>query len=76
MRRYAVVRAAWDEEAKVWFVEETDIPGLAAEAETVEALRAKVKAIIPDLLDDDADVPAELEIDFIAYAHERVPTAA
>lgn len=76
MRRYAVVRVAWDEEAKVWYVEDSDIPGLAAEAETLEELRRKVPVIIQDLLEDESDRPDEIEIDFIAYAHDRVRTAA
>jgi predicted RNase H-like HicB family nuclease len=76
MRRYAVVRVAWDEEAKVWYVENSDIPGLAAEADTLEELRRKVPVIIQDLLEDETDRPEEIEIDFIAYAHDRVRTAA
>jgi predicted RNase H-like HicB family nuclease len=76
MRRYAVVRAAWDDEAKVWYVEESDIPGLATEADTLDELRKKVPVIIQDLLEDESDKPDEIEIDFIAYAHDRVRTAA
>ena len=76
MRRYAVVRVSWDDEAKVWYVEESDIAGLVAEAETLEELRRKVPIIIQDLWEDEADRPEELEIDFIAYAHDRVRIAA
>jgi predicted RNase H-like HicB family nuclease len=76
MRRYIVVRAAWDDEAKVWYVQDCDIPGVATEAATVEELRRKVPIIIQDLLEDEAERPSELEIDFIAYAHDRVTLAA
>jgi predicted RNase H-like HicB family nuclease len=76
MRRYAVVRLAWDEEAKVWYIEESDIPGLVTEADTLEELRKKVPIIIQDLLEDESDRPDEIEIDFIAYAHDRVRIAA
>ena len=76
MRRYAIVRVAWDDEAKVWFVEGSDIPGLATEAETLDELRRKVPVIIQDLLDGESDRPEELELDFIAYARDRVRTAA
>ncbi|HEX2724469.1 MAG TPA: DUF1902 domain-containing protein, partial [Beijerinckiaceae bacterium] len=72
MRRYAVVRVAWDDEAKVWFVQETDIQGLVTEAATLEELRRKVPMIVRDLLEDEHDRPEEIEIDFIAYAHDRV----
>jgi predicted RNase H-like HicB family nuclease len=76
MRPYAVVRIAWDDEAKVWYVEESDIPGLATEADTLEELRRKVPIIIQDLLEDERNRPDEIEIDFIAYAHDRVRIAA
>ena len=65
MRRYAVVRVAWDDEAKVWYVD-SDIEGLATEADTLEELRRKVPVIIQDLLEDRADRPDEIELDFIA----------
>lgn len=66
MRSYAVVRVAWDEEVKVWYVEDTDIPGLATEADTLEQLRAKVPVIVRDLMEDRPDAPAEIAIDIIA----------
>ena len=44
-----VVRAEWDDEAKVWFVIESDIPGLAAEGATIEELEAKLRVIVPEL---------------------------
>lgn len=76
MRRHAFVRAAWDDEAKVWYVEECDIPGLATEAETLEALLQRIKDIIPDLLQGVKDIPEHIEVDLIAHTHERIATAA
>jgi predicted RNase H-like HicB family nuclease len=76
MRRHAFVRAAWDDEASVWYVEESDIPGLATESETLDGLRQRVRDIVPDLLEGEIDVPEAIEIDFIAHAHDRVKTAA
>jgi predicted RNase H-like HicB family nuclease len=76
MRRYAVVRVAWDEEAKVWYVQESDIPGLVTEANTLDELRRKVPLMVQDLLEDQPDRPSEVEIDFIAYAHDRVTVEA
>ena len=45
------VRAEWDEEAHVWVATSDDVPGLATESETVESLIAKLKVMIPDLLE-------------------------
>jgi predicted RNase H-like HicB family nuclease len=45
------VTAFWDDEAKVWVAASDDVPGLATEAETVEALLDKLRAMIPELLE-------------------------
>ena len=45
------VRAEWDEEACVWVATSDDVPGLATEAETTEALMAKLKVMIPELME-------------------------
>lgn len=44
------VSAFWDSDAAVWVATSEDVPGLATEAETIEALRQKLRSIIPDLL--------------------------
>jgi hypothetical protein len=44
-----IVCAVWDPEARVWIAESPDLPGLVTEAETVEALRAKIPAMVQDL---------------------------
>ena len=46
-----VVRATWDEKAKVWVATSEDLKGLATEAKTCEALLQKLKVIIPELLE-------------------------
>jgi predicted RNase H-like HicB family nuclease len=45
-----VVRAQWDDEAKVWVATSDDVPGLVTEAETQAELLAKLQVMIPDLL--------------------------
>ena len=42
-------RFSWDEEADVWYVSETDFPGLAAEAMTRQNLMRKIGQLVPDL---------------------------
>ena len=59
------VRAEWDEDAEVWVATSDDVPGLVAEADTTEALLAKLHVLIPGLLDannclDGGPVPFEL----------------
>lgn len=45
------VRADWDPEAGVWVATSDDVPGLATEAETIESLAKRLRAIIPELLE-------------------------
>jgi len=54
-------------QAHVWYVAESDVPGLAAEAPTPEALVEKLRVMIPELQalngtgsDDHTDVPVTL----------------
>ena len=45
------VHAEWDHEAEVWFVADSDVPGLAAEATTTEALLEKLRVLVPELVE-------------------------
>ncbi|MDX2239345.1 MAG: DUF1902 domain-containing protein [Leptolyngbyaceae cyanobacterium bins.302] len=44
------VNAFGDEAAAVWVATSEDVPGLAIEADTIEALSQKLRDIIPELL--------------------------
>jgi predicted RNase H-like HicB family nuclease len=43
------VKAAYDPDARVWYVEESTLPGVFAEGETVEELASKLPNIVEDL---------------------------
>jgi predicted RNase H-like HicB family nuclease len=62
--RPIVIHADWDPEAEVWVATTQDLSGLVTEAETVEALRAKLPGMILDLLEENgiSDLPASIEI--------------
>jgi predicted RNase H-like HicB family nuclease len=69
------VDAEWDPEAAVWVAESEDVPGLVAEAETLEALTDKLRTLIPELIDLN-DVPVatddgNLPFDVVAQRHEH-----
>lgn len=61
-----VVRALWDEEAKVWVASSDDVPGLATEASTWDKLIPKLQDMIPELLDAngyaDGDVNVRVKV--------------
>ncbi|MFY9875785.1 MAG: DUF1902 domain-containing protein [Rhodomicrobium sp.] len=45
-RTLILVRADWDDDAKVWVASSADIDGLATEAATLEELRDKVLGMV------------------------------
>ncbi len=40
---------SWDDEAGVWYVSDTDFPGLAAEAASESVLMEKIRGLVPEL---------------------------
>ena len=45
---------SWDAEAGVWYVSETNYPGLVAEADTHQGLVRKISSLMVDLCDANA----------------------
>jgi predicted RNase H-like HicB family nuclease len=69
------VTAEWDEEARVWVATSDDVPGLCTEADTVEALIAKLRVMVPELLEANGVLPGpvgEVPIELVT----RLPRAA
>ena len=63
--RFVHVQAAYDAEAAVWYVEDSDLDGVNAWAPTVEELLSKLPAVVLDLLEAEGypgggEVPIEL----------------
>jgi len=72
-----VVKAAFDPEARVWFVEESDLPGLNLEADRLEDLVEKLPGAVRDLLETGAsggeyDKSQDIPIELIAHASTKV----
>ncbi len=78
-RRPLVVRATWDDEARVWVATSDDVPGLATEAKTCDALLKKLRVIIPELLEANGIVPSsvdEVPIELVSSLSMRTKTRA
>ncbi len=71
--RIAVVKAARDAEAGVWYVESSDVEGLHIEGETFEAFCRNVSLAVVDLLEGEA---ADMPIEIIAHTSIRADAAA
>ena len=75
METLIVVKAGYDAEAGVWFVESSDIEGLHLEGATLEALVERIPNALADLLAE-AGMTAEVPVEVVAHARTRVPAAA
>jgi predicted RNase H-like HicB family nuclease len=75
--KHILVRADWDAESNMWVAESEDLPGLVTEAESIEALRHKLRIIVPELLELDGLPSDSFLLDVIARSFEQVsPIAA
>ena len=73
--RIAIVKAARDPDALVWYVEHSDVVGLHVEGETFEDFCRNVAGAVADLLEGDAG-GADIPIEIIAHTSVRGRVAA
>jgi hypothetical protein len=72
--RVAVVKAAHDDDAGVWYVERSDVEGLHIEGECFEAFCRNAADGVSDLLEGKGG--GEIHVEIIAHASVRARTAA
>ena len=71
------VTCHWDAEAGVWYVAESDVPGLATEAATVEEMDQKLLVLIPELLAlNKSGTGAPVPFELIARKHSTLRKSA
>jgi len=74
------VTAEWDAEAAVWVATSDDVPGLATGADTFEALAAKLRVMVPELLELNgvlsADAAAAVRFRIVAERAEHASAVA
>lgn len=75
MKQTFKILANWDNEAAVWIAESEDVPGLVTEADSIDGLIAKLKVMIPELLEangtlmDDEVIPFTILSNCTTIAH-------
>jgi predicted RNase H-like HicB family nuclease len=74
------VHADWDPEAGVWVATSDDVPGLATEAATLEALTEKLRSLVPELLEANqllgSDQPEAISFELTSLREEQVRLAS
>jgi hypothetical protein len=72
-----VVKAAFDREAGVWCVSDSDVPGLATEASSFDLLCMKVEVMVAELLELNGwSDGREVAIEIIAHSTSKIQFAA
>jgi hypothetical protein len=72
-----VVKAAFDRDAGVWYVSDSDVPGLATEAASFDDLCARVVSLTPDLLALNGwEGDGEVALEIIAHTTSKLRLAA
>ena len=66
------IKFLWDDEAAVWVATSEDVPGLALESGSFDALVEKVRFAIPELLELNRQSAQQYNLTFLAERHERV----
>lgn len=71
------VNAGWDAEAAVWVATSEDVPGLVAEAATIEELLQDLRALVPELLELNCGArPARIDLALTAERNEAIEPVA
>jgi predicted RNase H-like HicB family nuclease len=51
-----------DDEAGIWYASSTSDAGMVTEAETIEALRERLKLLVPDFLESDEELQIVIDV--------------
>jgi len=76
------LHAAYDPEEHLWYTLDCDVPGLVTEGDTLERLRERAAAVMPELLADNAALIDEDRrrgphvLRLVAFHESTTPVAA
>lgn len=64
------VDVRWDADASVWYAISREKTGLATESESLDGLRERILAVLPDLLDLP---PEKIEVELVVHGISAAP---
>ena len=67
-----LVRILWDAEAAVWVAESDDVPGLALECGSFDALIERLRYAIPELMELNGQKPQSLQLRFVTERLDQI----
>ena len=66
------IKMIWDDEAAVWVATSDDVPGLALESGSFDALVEKVRMAVPELLDLNGGSAPEVRLNYASQRSDLV----
>lgn len=66
----------WDDESDRWYTKTDDVPGMALDSGSFDALIEKVRLITPDMLEANLGYQGPVRFSFIAERHETIRATA
>lgn len=67
-----LVKVTWDAEAAVWVAQSDDVPGLALESGSFDALIERLRHTVPEMLELNGQKTDSLQMRFISERLEQV----
>ena len=58
------VKLVWDSEAKIWYTESNDVPGLVLHSPKFDDLVERVRLVSPDLLEENSNYVGPVHLSF------------
>ncbi len=72
MAKAYLVSANWDPAAGAWVARSDDVPGLVAQAESLNLLMERIRAVLPSLLKSHGNIePGQRSAKVIVRAHSK-----
>ncbi len=67
-----LIKMTWDQEAAVWTAESDDVPGLALESGSFDALIERVRFTVPELLELNGGTRVPRQLRMVSERCERL----
>lgn len=67
------IKLRWDDEAAVWIATSSDVPGLALESGSFDALIERLRIAVPELMKLNASASSELNLSYLTEREDRLP---
>ena len=66
------IKLIWDEESDRWYTETDDVPGMALDSGSFDALIEKVRLIAPDMIEANLEYLGPIRFFFTAERNETI----